>query len=138
MISALDDGVYIRKIPEDMQLARAEKKSYGLAVHETVLGAATHAFVLTGFELANSFQGEWHGIAGTATAYPTDKVDLLSVAAVPQILVPCDPCGLCRVRLRADSRNRCLTIAGSGIRRFGRQCPTITRGALTADAEQVS
>jgi Apea-like HEPN len=73
----LEDGVHIRKIPDDMQLARAETKSYGLAVHEDVLGSATHAFVLTNYEIANSHWGEWSKIARTSAAFPTDKVDLL-------------------------------------------------------------
>lgn len=73
----LEAGSYIRRIPEGIQLSRVDKKTNSPAIHEVVKGAATHAFVLTGYELANSTWGEWAGIANSVDAYPTDKVELL-------------------------------------------------------------
>jgi hypothetical protein len=73
----LEEGNYIRRIPEGLQLSRVDKKTNSPAIHEVVKGAATHAFVLTGYELANSTWGEWAGIANSVDAYPTDKVELL-------------------------------------------------------------
>lgn len=73
----LREGIYIRRIPDGLQLSRADEKTYSPATHEVVRGAATHAFVLTGYEIANTEWAEWAHIASTADAYPTDKVDLL-------------------------------------------------------------
>jgi hypothetical protein len=73
----LQNGIYIRTIPEPLQLARADEKAYSPATHEVVRGAATHAFVLTGYSIANTEWAEWAQIASSAEAYPTDRIDLL-------------------------------------------------------------
>lgn len=73
----LDINVSLRKIPDDMQLARAWLTKDGLGSHRFVSGSATHAFMLTNYEIANTRYGEWINTASTPEAYPNDKIDLL-------------------------------------------------------------
>jgi hypothetical protein len=72
-----DERTSLRRISEKMHLARAEQRNYGLAIHDLVMGAATHSFVLTGFNVPNSEYGEWQNTTSTASAYPMSSVDLL-------------------------------------------------------------
>jgi Apea-like HEPN len=73
----LDAGVFLRKIPDDLQLAREHVSRNDPGIHGIVSDSATHAFVLTNYEVPNTYYAEWANISTTPAAYPTEKIDLL-------------------------------------------------------------
>lgn len=50
----LADGIEIRRLTEKEHLARFNSKAYNVSVHEIVFSSATHALVLTNWEVKNS------------------------------------------------------------------------------------
>ncbi|MCK9616198.1 MAG: HEPN domain-containing protein [Lentimicrobiaceae bacterium] len=52
----INDSISIERIDKQIQLARNTRKSYTSSAHETVIGAATHAFVLKGWFVDNISQ----------------------------------------------------------------------------------
>jgi hypothetical protein len=97
----LDFGDFtIEKMSDDVQLRRNTEKSYNVAAHETVIGAATHALVLKNWHIDNP--GLWkHVTLANAEAFvePLKKVEILfaSIRAV----CGCDT-GYSQVVIRPD------------------------------------
>jgi hypothetical protein len=72
---AISDDIEIRKIPDDIQLARATPKSNGLAVHDLVMSGATHALVLTNYQIQNDTWNDASTALQSVTAYPTELIE---------------------------------------------------------------
>lgn len=72
---AIADNASIERMSNDFQLARYTKGSNSMGINSTVLGAATHALVLTGWELKNHRFHEAFNAFYTASAYPTEQID---------------------------------------------------------------
>ncbi|WP_298938853.1 HEPN domain-containing protein [uncultured Dysgonomonas sp.] len=54
----INDSISIRRISNEIQLARNIRKNYTTSAHETVIGAATHAFYLNGWFADNNRQNQ--------------------------------------------------------------------------------
>jgi hypothetical protein len=73
--AAIADNASIERMSDDFQLARYTKGSNSMGINSTVLGAATHALVLNGWELKNRRFYEAFNAFYIASAYPTDQID---------------------------------------------------------------
>lgn len=71
----LDHNTGLKKMDELFQLSRASIGSYDEGVHKRVLSAATHALVLSGWEVKN--QDEWtlSNLFGEISVYPINLID---------------------------------------------------------------
>jgi len=65
----LGAGASITKIPDDLQLARNKQRTHNDSSHETVVGAATHALILRGWEIPNSTQRDRVNLLAEFTAF---------------------------------------------------------------------
>ena len=72
---AIADNASIERMSDDFQLARYTKGYNNMGINSTVLGAATHALVLNGWELKNDRFSEAFNAFYTASAYPTEQID---------------------------------------------------------------
>jgi len=52
----IDERISIKRIEEPVQLARNYRKSYNSSSHDTVIGAATHAFYINNWTIENQVQ----------------------------------------------------------------------------------
>jgi hypothetical protein len=59
----------IEKISDELQLARNKRRTHNDSSHETVIGAATHALVLRGWEIPNSTQGDRMNLLAEFSAF---------------------------------------------------------------------
>lgn len=59
----------IERMPDDLQLARNKRRTRNDSSHETVVGAATHALVLRGWEIPNATQRERVNLLAEFTAF---------------------------------------------------------------------
>lgn len=66
---SLGADVSIEKIPDDFQLARNKQRTHNDSSHETVVGAATHALVLRGWDIPNTTQRERVNLLAEFTAF---------------------------------------------------------------------
>jgi hypothetical protein len=73
------ERAHIFSMNKDFQLARASLRAYGPGVHESVMGASTHALLLRGYLLSNEdyFASE---ISSNALAYPLQDIDTFFAA----------------------------------------------------------
>jgi hypothetical protein len=69
----LGDGVLVERLDDPSHRARVPSSYIGGTVNEVVLGAATHALVLTGWEIPNS--NRWRQRHDNLAEYPIDVVD---------------------------------------------------------------
>lgn len=65
----LGGGASIARIPDDLQLARNKRRTHNDSSHEIVVGAATHALVLRGWEIPNATQRERGNLLSEFTAF---------------------------------------------------------------------
>jgi hypothetical protein len=72
---AIADNTSIERMSDDFQLARYTKGSKSMGINSTVLGAATHALVLKGWDIKNDRFYEAFNAFYTASAYPTEQID---------------------------------------------------------------
>jgi len=72
---AIADNASIERMSADFQLARYKIGSNGMGINSTVLGAATHALVLKGWDLKNHRFYEALNAFHIASGYPTDQID---------------------------------------------------------------
>jgi hypothetical protein len=77
----LGERVAVSRMSEPFQLARASARAYGPGVHDSVLGAATHALVLTGWEVKNSNRWYAADLMSDVNAYPLEQIDRFFTAA---------------------------------------------------------
>ncbi|PAP97434.1 HEPN domain-containing protein [Mesorhizobium wenxiniae] len=76
----LGPSAYIMRMSPDFQRARWEMKAYGANGHDQVLAAATHAFVLTGWDVPN---GNWIELSQTLSNFSSEareRIDALFAA----------------------------------------------------------
>ena len=73
--AAIADNTSIERMSDEFQLARYTKGSKSMGINSTVLGAATHALVLNGWELKNDRYYEAFNAFYVASAYPTEQID---------------------------------------------------------------
>ncbi|UPK34687.1 hypothetical protein IVB18_42915 [Bradyrhizobium sp. 186] len=76
----LGPSAFIMRMSPDLQRARWEMKAYGANGHDQVLAAATHAFVLTGWDIPN---GNWNELDQTLSNFSSDvreRIDALFAA----------------------------------------------------------
>ncbi len=67
---------YILKLADDLQLSRSKTHYYGSGAHASVVNAATHALVLTGWELRdNENYFDSRDRLKALSAFPTDDID---------------------------------------------------------------
>jgi hypothetical protein len=77
----ISNGAYIMRMNDVFQLSRWRVKNHGSGAHENVVGAATHAFVLTGWEfndIADSYDIERS--ISSLEAFPRKEIDMLFAA----------------------------------------------------------
>lgn len=72
---------YIMKMDDSFQLSRSMIRNYGSGAHEHVVGAATHAFVLTKWSL-NGTQGYFNSLRSLSSidTFPHKEIDTLFAA----------------------------------------------------------
>lgn len=73
----LGPSAYIMRMSPDLQRARWEMKAYGANGHDQVLAAATHAFVLTGWDVPN---GNWIELSQSLSDFNSEvreRIDVL-------------------------------------------------------------
>lgn len=76
----LGPSAYIMRMSPDLQRARWEMKAYGANGHDQVLAAATHAFVLTGWDVPN---GNWIELSQALSNFSSEvreRIDALFAA----------------------------------------------------------
>jgi hypothetical protein len=71
----LSENIIIRRLTDDEQLSRKTIKSYNTSVHDEVMHSATHALVLTNWEVNNSEYSLRFDILNNPRAYPRDLID---------------------------------------------------------------
>jgi hypothetical protein len=71
----LNDGASIEHMNDDFQLARISKRAFSPGVHDTVIGAATHALVLHTWKLLNKSYWEVLNTFSEVSAYPLQYID---------------------------------------------------------------
>lgn len=65
----------IQKMDDPFQLARASKSAYGPGVHQSVLPAATHMFVMRGWYIPNQNQWQLANLLSDSSVYPLEIID---------------------------------------------------------------
>lgn len=65
----LGHGLSLTRMDEALQLGRSSRHGFGSGVHETVMGAATHALSMPGWYIANSTQGKASQVLRSLSAY---------------------------------------------------------------------
>lgn len=73
--SQICPNVFIERIEDDYQLARAPLKGYASGVHDSVYSCATHMLVLAGWYVNNDNPAELSTMFSKTSFYPTDHVD---------------------------------------------------------------
>jgi hypothetical protein len=73
----LADDVSIERLMPSFQVARADVGSYGSGVHQTVQGAATHAFVMKGWTLERTEPHRYADPFDRVDVYPLDMISRL-------------------------------------------------------------
>ncbi|MBY8165850.1 hypothetical protein KW507_04115 [Vibrio fluvialis] len=71
----LSDNILIRRMTDEEQLSRNKIKSYNISVHDHVMHSATHAFVLTNWEVKNSEHLLKFDVLNNPRAYPREIID---------------------------------------------------------------
>lgn len=72
---AIADGIEIKRIAEELHLARYKVKSYNVSVHESVVSSATHALVLKDWYVKNTKSSIRFDILSNPRAYPQDIIE---------------------------------------------------------------
>ncbi|EKO3698760.1 hypothetical protein P0F10_003533 [Vibrio metschnikovii] len=71
----LSNNIIIRRMTDEEQLSRNTIKSYNISIHDKVMHSATHALVLTNWEVNNSEHFPNFDILNNPRAYPTELID---------------------------------------------------------------
>ena len=71
----ITDGVEVRRLTKEEQLARFKIKSYSVSVNDSVLSSATHALVLKDWQVKNSNSMSEFNILTNIQAYPIERID---------------------------------------------------------------
>ncbi|EPF9310052.1 hypothetical protein ACSWFU_004265 [Vibrio vulnificus] len=71
----LSNNIIIRRMTDEEQLSRNTIKSYNISVHDKVMHSATHALVLTNWEVNNSEHFLKFDILNNPRAYPRELID---------------------------------------------------------------
>src|ERR1051325_5104585 len=75
-----DGNAGITRMSQDFQVARALESVYDNGTNYIVLGAATHALILTGYELKNDHWIAIKSIGSKVSAYPLEEIDAFFTA----------------------------------------------------------
>jgi hypothetical protein len=76
----LGPSSFIVRMSPDLQRARWERKAYGANGHDQILAAATHAFVLTGWDVPNGNWLELDQSMSSLSSEVRDQIDALFAA----------------------------------------------------------
>ena len=74
---ALTNGVRIKRVNDKLHLARATIRSGNVSVHDSVVSAATHAFIIENWEVPNTDTMFEFDILRNPRAYPLAMIDRL-------------------------------------------------------------
>lgn len=72
---AIAEGIEIKRIADELHLARYKIKSNNVSVHESVVSSATHALVLKNWSIKNTKSSIRFDILSNPRAYPLDIID---------------------------------------------------------------
>ena len=76
----LGANAHVERMDDEFQLARAAKRAYEPGVHPSVLSAASHALILSGWELKNENYWEVSNTYSEVAAYPLHNIDMFFAA----------------------------------------------------------
>jgi hypothetical protein len=143
--TVIGEKMRVVRMSEDFHLARANVRVYAPRVHELVIGAASHALVLSGYMLPN--ENMWIGqIPQNSSAYPLSVIDTFFAAI--RIVTGFDT-GCAQLLLKPAGWARGYKgplhpLEGTSIRRYppwfenfywNEQVPVMTKGAMSRAGE---
>lgn len=92
----INNNISIKKIDKQIQLARNTRKSYTSSAHETVIGAATHAFYLKGWFVENNSQNQLDWNLSELNSFSKPLAIIEKLFAALRLILNCET-GYCQL-----------------------------------------